>query len=53
MAGAGLLMGASALAQKWGGEIGRPVGAEAVRRELERLSLTTAAGVGKRAARTK
>lgn len=33
----------AALARKWGQALGRPVGADEVRRELERLSLTAAA----------
>jgi acetate kinase len=39
------------LAGKWGHEIGRAVGAEAVRTELERLNLTPAAGPARRAAK--
>jgi acetate kinase len=42
-------VGAAALARKWGREIGRPVSADEVLRELERLSLAAA---GRPAART-
>jgi acetate kinase len=41
--------GAAALAAKWSGEIGRPVGAETVSRELERLSLAGPAAAKKTA----
>jgi acetate kinase len=44
---------AAVLAVRWGQEIGRAVGAEAVRKELERLSLTTAARAVRKAAKTK
>jgi hypothetical protein len=44
--------GPAALALKWGKEIGRPVGADEVRRELERLSLAAAAPPPGRARKT-
>ena len=44
---------ASFLASKWSEEIGRPVDTETARRELERLSLVTAARPAKKAPKTK
>jgi hypothetical protein len=44
---------AAVLAVKWGHEMGRAIGADAVSKELERLSLRAAAGPARKTAKTK